>query len=75
MANGQGKEGERQGGRSLHDVEESLRSLPAESEAREQRVDLLLMDRVANFLGSHTLQFKMPKDSIQDMQRALEESK
>lgn len=62
-------------GRSLGDVDDSYRSLPATSEAREQRVDLLLMERIANFLASHTLQFKMPKDSIQDMQRALEESK
>lgn len=55
-------------GRSLNEI-----SLPTETEARENEVDSLLADRVARFLGSHTLQFKVPKDSIQDMQRSLEE--
>lgn len=59
-----------QQGRSLNDIE-----LPAESEARENEVDSLLVERVARFLGSHTLQFKVPKDSIEDMQRSLEEGK
>lgn len=57
-------------GRSLNDID-----LPVESEARENEVDSLLVDRVARFLGTHTLQFKVPKDSIQDMQRSLEEGK
>lgn len=56
------------GGRSLSDVE-----LPENIEARESQVDSLLADRVARFLGTHTLQFKVPKDSIEDMQRSLEE--
>lgn len=55
-------------GRSLNDVQ-----LPEEVEAREAEVDSLLVERVARFFGTHTLQFKVPKDSIQDMQRALEE--
>jgi len=55
-------------GRSLNDV-----ALPEEAEARESEVDSLLVERVARFFGTHTLQFKVPKDSIQDMQRALEE--
>lgn len=57
-------------GRSLNEI-----VLPAEPEAREAEVDSLLVDRVARFLGSHTIQFKVPKDSIQDMQRSLEEGK
>ncbi|XP_037951917.1 uncharacterized protein LOC119682529 [Teleopsis dalmanni] len=57
-------------GRSLNEV-----VLPEESEARENEVDSLLVERVARFFGTHTLQFKVPKDSIQDMQRALEESR
>ncbi|KAH8326658.1 hypothetical protein KR067_011479 [Drosophila pandora] len=57
-------------GRSLNDVQ-----LPEEVEAREAEVDSLLVERVARFFGTHTLQFKVPKDSIQDMQRALEESR
>lgn len=55
-------------GRSLNEI-----VLPAEPEAREAEVDSLLVDRIARFLGSHTIQFKVPKDSIQDMQRSLEE--
>ncbi|XP_046869317.1 uncharacterized protein LOC6637560 [Drosophila willistoni] len=57
-------------GRSLNDVQ-----LPEEVEARESEVDSLLVERVARFFRTHTLQFKVPKDSIQDMQRALEESR
>ena len=57
-------------GRSMNEI-----NLSAEPEVREAEVDSLLMDRVARFLGSHTLQFKVPKDSIQDMQRSLEEGK
>lgn len=57
-------------GRSLNDV-----VLPEENEARENEVDSLLVERIARFFGTHTLQFKVPKDSIQDMQRALEECK
>lgn len=58
------------GGRSLSDIE-----LPDNVEARESQVDSMLADRVARFLGTHTLQFKVPKDSIVDMQRSLEEGK
>lgn len=57
-------------GRSMNEI-----VLPAEPEAREAEVDSLLVDRVARFLASHTIQFKIPKDSIQDMQRSLEEGK
>ncbi|XP_011197377.1 uncharacterized protein LOC105221928 [Bactrocera dorsalis] len=57
-------------GRSLSEA-----ALPEEPEARENEVDALLVERVARFFGTHTLQFKVPKDSIQDMQRALEESR
>ncbi|XP_037814446.1 uncharacterized protein LOC119605415 [Lucilia sericata] len=57
-------------GRSLNDI-----VLPEENEARETEVDSLLVERIARFFGTHTLQFKVPKDSVQDMQRALEESR
>lgn len=49
--------------------------LSDDEETREQEVDSLLVDGVARFLGSHTLQFKVPKDSIKDVQRSLEEGK
>lgn len=58
------------GGRSLSNVD-----LSENVEARETQVDSLLADRVARFLGTHTLQFKVPKDSIEDMQRSLEEGR
>lgn len=54
--------------RSLDDVQ-----LSDDQETREQEVDSLLVDRVARFLGSHTLQFKVPKDSIKDVQRSFDE--
>lgn len=57
-----------QAGRSINTIE-----LPVESEARENEVDSLLVDRLARFLSTHTLQFKVPKDAIEDMQRSLEE--
>lgn len=57
-------------GRALNDI-----TLPEDQESRENEVDSLLVERVARFFGTHTLQFKVPKDSIQDMQRALEESR
>lgn len=57
-------------GRSLSDVE-----LSDDPDTREQEVDSLLVDRVARFLGSHTLQFKVSKESIKDVQRSLEEGK
>lgn len=47
--------------------------LPYEPEQREAEVDALIVDRVARFLGSHTLQLRVPKESIHDMQRSLEE--
>lgn len=59
-----------QQGRSISEI-----NLPDESEARENEVDTLLVDRLARFLGSHTLQFKVPKDAIEDMQRSMDEGK
>lgn len=57
-------------GRSLNEI-----VLSQEPEARENEVDGLLLERIARFFGTHTLQFKVPKDAIQDMQRSLEESR
>lgn len=59
---------ETQQGRSLNDVQ-----LSDDEETREGEIDSLLVDRVARFLGSHTLQFKIPKDAIKDVQRSIEE--
>ncbi|XP_050087572.1 uncharacterized protein LOC126572371 [Anopheles aquasalis] len=57
-------------GRSLNDI-----ALPAEPEAREAEIDGLLVERAARFLETHTLEFKVPKDSIEDMQRSLDEAR
>lgn len=57
-----------EGGRSL-----SENDLPVEPEQREAEVDSLIVDRMARFLGSHTLQFRVPKESIRDMQKSVEE--
>lgn len=57
-------------GRSLDDT-----PLSNDLETRENEVDMLLVDRVARFFGTHTLQFKMPKDSVEEIQRSLDEGK
>ncbi|KAF4533541.1 hypothetical protein B566_EDAN001026 [Ephemera danica] len=61
-------------GRALSE-DELESSLPRESEAREAQVDALLVDRVARFLGSHTLQLKVPDAAISDVKRSLEEGR
>lgn len=55
-------------GRALSENE-----LSVDEDTRESEIDSLIVDRIARFLGSHTLQFKVPKESIHDMQRSLEE--
>lgn len=55
-------------GRSMNSM-----SLPDDPEVRESEIDSMLVERVARFFGTHTLQFKVPRDSIEDMQRSLEE--
>lgn len=56
--------------RSIDEVQ-----LSEDQETRETEVDALLVDRIARFLGSHTMQFKVPKESIKDVQRSMEEGK
>lgn len=48
-------------------------TLPSNEEERTTQVETLLVDRVAKFLQSHTLQFKVPESSISDMKRSVEE--
>ncbi len=55
-------------GRSMNDVH-----LSDDEEQRDTEVNALLVDRVARFLGSHTLQFKVPDSSIKDIQRSFDE--
>lgn len=53
----------------------SSMSLPEDPDTRESEIDSMLVERVARFFGTHTLQFKVPRESIEDMQRSLEEGK
>lgn len=55
-------------GRSL--LEEQLSENP---EIRENQLDDILLERVSRFLGSHTLNFKLPEETVNDMQRSLDE--
>lgn len=63
-----GETSRQQGARALKDE-----PLSAEPAVRENQVEGLLVDRVARFLEGHTLQFKVPKDSIDEMKRSMEE--
>lgn len=50
-------------------------TLPPNEEEKDSQVESLLVDRVARFLQSHTLQLKVPEQSISDMKRSLDEGK
>lgn len=61
-------------GRSLSESE--LDDSPAKDEdEKDAQVENLLLDRVARFLESHTLQLKVPESSISGMRRSLDEGK
>lgn len=59
-------------GRSLSESELDDSSAKDEDE-KDAQVENLLLDRVARFLESHTLQLKVPESSISGMRRSLEE--
>ncbi|XP_059490753.1 uncharacterized protein LOC132205610 [Neocloeon triangulifer] len=61
-------------GRALNAAELEA-SLPADAEERENQVQQLLVERVARFFSTHTLQVKLPQESINDMKRSLEEGR
>lgn len=48
-------------------------SLPKNVDEKNTQVENLLVDRVARFLETHTLQLKVPRSSITEMKRSLEE--
>lgn len=61
-------------GRSLSESE--LDDLSAkDDDEKDAAVENLLLDRVARFLESHTLQLKVPESSISGMRRSLDEGK
>lgn len=47
--------------------------LPEEPRAREDALDNALLDRLADYLSSHTFEFKVPGNTIQNLKRSLEE--
>ncbi|XP_050437151.1 uncharacterized protein LOC126843583 [Adelges cooleyi] len=61
-------------GRSLSESELDDNSASDEVE-KDAQVENLLLDRVARFLESHTLQLKVPESSISGMRRSLEEAR
>lgn len=50
-------------------------TLPQNEEEKDSQVENLLVDRVARFLSSHTLQVKVPDSSISEMRRSLDEAR
>lgn len=61
-------------GRALSEAELDA-SLPKDAEDRDAQVETMLVDRVARFLESHTLQLKVPDGSISDIRKTLDEGK
>ncbi|XP_065351701.1 uncharacterized protein LOC135947064 [Cloeon dipterum] len=59
-------------GRALNNLEDSL---PSDADERENQVQQLLVERVARFLSTHTLQVKLPEESIDEMKRSVEEGR
>lgn len=61
-------------GRSLSESE--LEDSPAkDDDEKDAQVENLLLDRIARFLESHTLQLKVPESSISGMRSSLNEGK
>lgn len=61
-------------GRSLSESELD-ESMVKDEDEKDTQVENLLLDRVARFLESHTLQLKVPESSISSMRRSLDEGK
>lgn len=48
-------------------------SLPEEARARENALDNMIMDRLLEFVGSHTIEIKMPKEAVGELKESFEE--
>lgn len=59
-------------GRALSE-DELENSLPKDAQDKDAQVESLLVDRVARFLQTHTLQLKVPESSIEEVKRSLDE--
>lgn len=49
--------------------------LPDEPRAREDAVDSILWEKVSEYLGSHTIEIKLPPDTLQEMKNSVDEGK
>lgn len=52
---------------------EQLDELPEEPRARENALDRILMNRVMDFVGTHSVELKVPRDAVGKMKRSMEE--
>lgn len=52
---------------------QQLEELPEEPRARENALDRMLMNRVMDFVGSHSIEFRMPRETVGEMKRSIEE--
>lgn len=48
-------------------------SLPEEARARENALDDMIMDRLMEFVGTHTIEIKIPKETIGELKEPFEE--
>ncbi|CAH0697229.1 unnamed protein product [Spodoptera exigua] len=53
----------------------SYEPLPEEPQARENQVEARLVDAAADFMENHVIQLRMPKSTVEDMKRSLEEGR
>jgi len=51
----------------------SSASLPDEPRSRDSWLNAALMERAINYLSSHTIQYRMPDNTMNDMKRAFED--
>ncbi|XP_063369157.1 uncharacterized protein LOC134657512 [Cydia amplana] len=53
----------------------SFDPLPEDPAARENQVESRLLDATADFLEDHVIQLRMPKSTVEDVKRSLEEGR
>ncbi|XP_013185075.1 uncharacterized protein LOC106130718 [Amyelois transitella] len=53
----------------------SFEPLPEEPVARENQVESRLVDAAAEFMENHIIQLRMPKSTVEDVKRSLEEGR
>lgn len=51
----------------------SFEPLAVEPKARENQVEGRLLDAAADFLENHVIQLRVPKSTVEDVKRSLEE--